>query len=201
MIKSKYQDNFEFVCWLKKYFDLNTPANNIKDYNPAQKRNNFDIDLSFLERISSKNNVGKESVNRFVPPRNSSRDNISTRQQLSLHKNNSNMSFLSNKENEGIEKNKEEKQMHYEVLRAERDFYFGKLRDIDHLLDNFDQNKTLEELIDSVRNIIYMTPEKTLVIEKDGTIKLEENHENILNIKRINYSPTKINNEGSMQLE
>ena len=112
------------------------------------------------------------------------------------------MSFLSNKENEILEKLKDEKQAHYDVLKAEREFFFGKLRDIDHLLDNLDEKKTVKELTLGIRSIIYMTPEKTVVIEQDGTIKLEENNDNILNIKELCYNNQEnCNYDISMQIE
>lgn len=190
MIRSKYQDNFEFISWMKKYFDANTTPSNLKDYNPLTRRNNFEIDLFFLEKNNSKPTLGKDSINnKSIFPRNSSRENITNRQ-MSIRKNNSNLSFLSNKENEIFEKNKEDykQNMTNDVLKAERDFYFSKLKDVDHLLDNFDRMKSCQELIDSIRNVLYMTPEKTIFIEQDGTIRLENNQDNILNLKSVNYN-------------
>lgn len=175
---------------MKKYFDANTTPSNVKDYNPLTRRNNFEIDLCFLERNNSKQTLGKDSINnKSIFPRNSSRENITSRQ-MSIRKNNSNLSFLSNKENEMFEKNKEDYKQHMtnDVLKAERDFYFSKLRDVDHLLDNFNRMKSCQELIDSIKNILYMTPEKTIFIEQDGTIRLENNQDNILNLKNVNYN-------------
>jgi len=114
------------------------------------------------------------------------------------------MSFLSNKENELLEKIKDEKYLHYDVLKAEREFFFGKLRDIDHLLDNFDRNKTMEEMVGAIRSVLYMTPNKIVVIGEDGSLKFEETNENILNLKELNFNNTnggKHNDDISMQIE
>ena len=199
MVKSKYQDNFEFICWMKKFYESNPPSS-MRDYNPVMRRNNSEIDLTFLEKLGSKPQGSKESLgkNQFMAPRNSSRD-LSNRP-MSLNKNNSNLSFLSNKENELLEKIKDEKYMHYDVLKAEREFFFGKLRDIDHLLDNFDRNKQVKDLVGDIRNILYMTPDKTVTIGEDGTLKFEEVQENVVNIKEINYNNGG-NYDGSMQIE
>lgn len=172
----------------------------MRDYNPIMRRNNSEIDLTFLEKLGSKPQGNKESLgkNQFMAPRNSSRD-LSNRP-MSLNKNNSNLSFLSNKENELLEKIKDEKYMHYDVLKAEREFFFGKLRDIDHLLDNFDRNKQVNDLIGDIRNILYMTPDKTVTIGEDGTLKFEEAQENVVNIKEINFNNGG-NYNGSMQIE
>lgn len=46
--KSKYQDNLEFIQWMKRYYDLynkNEPTN----YDPIVARKNIDTDFSFVE--------------------------------------------------------------------------------------------------------------------------------------------------------
>ena len=187
---------------MRRFFDSNVPSS-IKDYNPQTRRNNVEIDLTYLEKINTKPLNGKDSTgkNMLIAPRNSSRELLSNRP-MSLNKNCSNLSFLSNKENnEILEKLKDEKQAHYDILKAEREFFFGKLRDVDHLLDNFDRGKNVEDLAGAIRSILYMTPEKTVVILADGNLKIEENQENILNIKELAYNGENFNYDISMQIE
>lgn len=43
------------------------------------------------------------------------------------------------------------------TYKNERDFYFSKLKDIDHLLDVCTENKT-ENLILQIKNILYSLP-------------------------------------------
>lgn len=210
-MKSKYQDNFEFISWMKKFYDANLPASS-KDYNPLLRRNNSEIDLTFLEKEKEKEKasvklpIGKDSIgkNAFIAPRNSSREPISNRP-LSINKNNSNMSFLSNKENELFEKLRDEKYLHYDVLKAEREFFFGKLRDIDHLLDNFDRKGKVEEVVAAVRRILYNTPDKTIIIGEDGSLKFEGNNDQTLSLKEVNYNDGKSSetcrDDVSMQIE
>lgn len=44
------------------------------------------------------------------------------------------------------------------LFKNERDFYFSKLKDIDHLLDVFQENSA-ENLINSIKNILYSLPD------------------------------------------
>ena len=46
--KSKYQDNLEFIQWLKRYFDLFN-KNNDNSYDPKAARKNAQVDFSFVE--------------------------------------------------------------------------------------------------------------------------------------------------------
>ena len=42
LVKGKYQDNLEFLQWLKKYFDVKQIA---MDYDPMERRNNCDLEI------------------------------------------------------------------------------------------------------------------------------------------------------------
>jgi RP/EB family microtubule-associated protein len=46
--KCKYQDNLEFIQWLKRYFDLHN-KNPLAHYDPADARKNAQVDLSFVD--------------------------------------------------------------------------------------------------------------------------------------------------------
>lgn len=46
LAKAKYQDNLEFIQWLKRYFDVNS-GNKGASYMPEERRGNPQIDFSF----------------------------------------------------------------------------------------------------------------------------------------------------------
>jgi RP/EB family microtubule-associated protein len=46
--KGKYQDNLEFVQWLKRYFDLHN-KNDLSNYDATTARKNAQVDLSFVD--------------------------------------------------------------------------------------------------------------------------------------------------------
>ena len=58
-----------------------------------------------------------------------------------------------------------------DTLEKERDFYFGKLRDIEMLLQaNPSQQNTLTE---QVLKILYASEEEKVQIDDDGTLHIE----------------------------
>lgn len=58
----------------------------------------------------------------------------------------------------------------FKKVRNERDFYYGKLRDIDHYLDVFDRDVGVETLAKYIRDIVYSMPEQEVRIEEDGEV-------------------------------
>ena len=47
--KAKYQDNLEFIQWLKRYYDVN--CGNSSAYNPEDRRGSIKIDFGFADKI------------------------------------------------------------------------------------------------------------------------------------------------------
>lgn len=46
--KAKYQDNLEFIQWLKRYFDLHNKTN-VATYDAPGARKNAPVDLGFVD--------------------------------------------------------------------------------------------------------------------------------------------------------
>ncbi len=49
MAKAKYQDNLEFIQWLKRYYDKNC-GDRGANYNPEERRGKVQIDFGFAEK-------------------------------------------------------------------------------------------------------------------------------------------------------
>lgn len=49
LAKAKYQDNLEFIQWLKRYYDINCGERG-NNYMAEEKRGNVPIDFSFAEK-------------------------------------------------------------------------------------------------------------------------------------------------------
>ena len=49
LAKAKYQDNLEFIQWLKRYYDLNCGERG-NNYKPEERRGNVVVDFSFAEK-------------------------------------------------------------------------------------------------------------------------------------------------------
>ena len=47
--KARYQDNLEFIQWLKRYYQVNA-VNKIDPYKAEERRGNVKVDFSFAEK-------------------------------------------------------------------------------------------------------------------------------------------------------
>jgi Microtubule-binding protein involved in cell cycle control len=185
---------------MKKFFQAN--CNNWSNYDPVSRRGNVEPDFSFIDKVAattkptvSKDSVAKGSVlskqkSILAPKALGSRvDSLNTSKYTGGSNSNSGSTTnlfanLSNKENELLadinammEKQKTaDKSPQIEVLKAERDFYYFKLRDIDHILDVY-KDSSVETLINNIREILYMTPEKIAIVLEDGNIKIKNKNE------------------------
>lgn len=204
LIKARYNDNLEFAQWMRKFVQTN--ANSWKEYDPVARRGNHDPDFTFVEKATTvgKPSVCKESVAKagaigkpksILAPRMTNLKNDSMYSQRSseggsMHGGSTSNLFTSltpaeNKVlsdlNNMIERQKADKNPQLEILRSERDFYYSKLRDIDHVLDMYKGN-SVEALMNTIREVLYLTPEKIVIVCEDGDIKIknkiEENDEN-----------------------
>eukprot|EP00033_Pygsuia_biforma_P001387 GCRY01001569.1.p1 GENE.GCRY01001569.1~~GCRY01001569.1.p1 ORF type:complete len:236 (+),score=27.98 GCRY01001569.1:167-874(+) len=98
LVKGKYQDNLEFLQWMKRFHDINFGGDN-EDYDAASRRQ---------ETVAAKA-PPKPKTAKTTPPATTSK-------------------------NEHVNQLKEENEKlrtTIEGLEKERDFYFGKLRDIE----------------------------------------------------------------------
>lgn len=67
-----------------------------------------------------------------------------------------------------------QKLAHFDTMKGERDFYYSKLRDIDHVLDSY-KDSSSELLIQTIRDIIYLSPDKIGVVDEDGHFVVKGN--------------------------
>ncbi|XP_033931348.1 microtubule-associated protein RP/EB family member 3-like isoform X3 [Pseudochaenichthys georgianus] len=144
LVKGKFQDNFEFLQWFKKFFDANFDG---KEYDPLMSRQG-------QEGTPPPPNPGPVRTSPTVPkpapppqkqiivaaprkPNNTSR-NGGDSELVELHQQLSDLKLTI----DGLEK--------------ERDFYFGKLRDIEVLCqDSESENPIFNKIMD----VLYSTEE------------------------------------------
>uniref|UniRef100_A0A3B3WG32 Microtubule-associated protein RP/EB family member 3 n=1 Tax=Poecilia mexicana TaxID=48701 RepID=A0A3B3WG32_9TELE len=133
LVKGKFQDNFEFVQWFKKFFDANYDG---KEYDPMLARQGQDV--------APAPNPGDHFIHK--PKRNPGKPNPSW---LSLH----GLAELL----DGSKALLMELKLTVDGLEKERDFYFSKLRDIELICQEHESenNPVLSRIID----ILYATEE------------------------------------------
>ncbi|XP_061720389.1 microtubule-associated protein RP/EB family member 1-like isoform X1 [Cydia pomonella] len=160
LIKGRFQDNFEFLQWFKKFFDANYDG---REYDAFEARGGFMIGSGACEagvplcagalapvpapaqrvrRAAPPSGIGKANTTVRSPPVNVSRLNQSAKgdskalDELNLQVNELKATI------DGLEK--------------ERDFYFGKLRDIEVICQEMEEQQN-GPIVQKILDILYAT--------------------------------------------
>ncbi|PKU27549.1 microtubule-associated protein rp eb family member 3 isoform x1 [Limosa lapponica baueri] len=158
LVKGKFQDNFEFIQWFKKFFDANYDG---KEYNPLLARQGQDVapppnpgDHIFnkpKKPIGTAGNVGvPRGVKRGLRPPGASPSQPGADGSVSL------LQLMDLK-------------LTVDGLEKERDFYFSKLRDIELICQEHENENS--PIITGIISVLYATEEGFAPPEDD---ELEE---------------------------
>ncbi|KAI9314928.1 calponin homology domain-containing protein [Dichotomocladium elegans] len=144
LIKCKFQDNLEFMQWIKRFWDQNFPGGS---YDALARRKGGNMGPSAATAKPGSGPLG--SVGRARPssrsgpsPRNAPTENGSSAVAMEL------------------DKQINELKLTVDGLEKERDFYFGKLRDIEILIQNAterQQNAEPPAAFKEIQNVLYST--------------------------------------------
>jgi len=162
LIRGRFQDNFEFLQWFKKFFDANFDG---ADYDALEARSGITLGKGRgahqdggkrLERIPSQ--VSRNMASRHPPLRQHVQSPTSRKVSGSGDSNSAQVEELSQQIME--------MRLTIEGLEKERDFYFGKLRDIEIVVQEMggDDDEQGKEILD----ILYATEEGFAVPEGTG---------------------------------
>ncbi|XP_065087699.1 microtubule-associated protein RP/EB family member 1 isoform X4 [Ochlerotatus camptorhynchus] len=174
LIKGRFQDNFEFLQWFKKFFDANYDG---REYDALEAR--FGIQLG-SGAIQNELGVGElpkrhiqapksqkypthhvtSTVSKVTPSRPVAQTVSRPTGGLSSTANaskSSSQNSVSNQQVEELTTQVMDMRLHLEGLEKERDFYFSKLRDIEILCQEDEQNEVPNSLIQRILNILYAT--------------------------------------------
>ncbi|XP_051724729.1 microtubule-associated protein RP/EB family member 3a isoform X2 [Ctenopharyngodon idella] len=141
LVKGKFQDNFEFVQWFKKFFDANYDG---KEYDPLQARQGQDVAPS--------PNPGPQRTSPTVPK------NMPTPQRVTttIRKNPTHArNGASDAEIMELNQQLMELKLTVDGLEKERDFYFSKLRDIELICQEHETEN--DPIISRIIDILYAT--------------------------------------------
>ncbi|XP_061591516.1 microtubule-associated protein RP/EB family member 1-like [Cololabis saira] len=150
LVKGKFQDNFEFVQWFKKFFDANYDG---KDYDPLEARQGQDALPTPNSAMSALNKPPKKALSQAPqrPPVAKVAPKIASpgaRKQ-----------GMGGGDEERAELMNEVESLRSTIqdMEKERDFYFGKLRNIELICQEKEGegDPTLQRIID----ILYATDE------------------------------------------
>jgi RP/EB family microtubule-associated protein len=130
LVKGKFQDNFEFIQWFKKFFDTNYDG---KDYDPVAARQGQETAVapSFVAPALNKLKKPLGSSSAAAPrPISTKRTTATPKAGPGVVRKNPG---VGNGDDEAAELMQQVKvlKLTVEDLEKERDFYFGKLRNIE----------------------------------------------------------------------
>eukprot|EP00587_Corethron_hystrix_P006353 CAMPEP_0113323886 /NCGR_PEP_ID=MMETSP0010_2-20120614/16646_1 /TAXON_ID=216773 ORGANISM="Corethron hystrix, Strain 308" /NCGR_SAMPLE_ID=MMETSP0010_2 /ASSEMBLY_ACC=CAM_ASM_000155 /LENGTH=351 /DNA_ID=CAMNT_0000183019 /DNA_START=249 /DNA_END=1304 /DNA_ORIENTATION=- /assembly_acc=CAM_ASM_000155 len=192
LIRAKYQDNLEFCQWLKAFCEHT--ASDRPDYDPVAARSaskggkkmststtkstvrSFPNETSRNSRSKTtpapmlKENISKQKSNQrrqSKPSINRGCDRVLTSPSVvadaKLIKKNTDLTAR----NEALEQNIIE-------LEKERDFYFGKLRDIEVMCQSYEEKPENErshtELLKDVFRVLYATTDDEVFVDNEGKL-------------------------------
>jgi len=198
LVKAKYQDNLEFLQWIKRYFDLHN-ASQPGDYNPLERRKFAYVgDKKHMhsgatsggpsEKSDKIEKVVKTSV---IAPKKTS-DQALKPKPIVVSKPSSAMGSkqtapkstkslkpaeVKEKKETGSENSGNqvaELKATVEGLEKERDFYFGKLREIEILCQNSDPSL---EVVQQVFKIMYATDDSEEFVSQESVPLEQDNQE------------------------
>jgi len=175
LVKGRFQDNFEFLQWFKKFFDANYDG---REYNAMEARGGVVIGSGAVgssgvsgsgstlnsrmpqqRNIANNKPVGRAAPTTRVVPQKPApgvrRSPLTSNNSHGDHCDNS----IDLQKLEEMDSRMNEMKLTVDSLERERDFYYGKLREIEVLCQSNDQNDDKNLVTDKILEILYATEE------------------------------------------
>lgn len=171
LVKAKYQDNLEFMQWIKRYFDLNY---NGEPYDAVGRRKGNDLFYigSGNKPVKKAGGAGGAGARKkFNPP--SAASSGATKKftkPTGASIGGGAGSAAQKKKITELEGEVAELKLTSDTLEKERDFYFGKLRDIEVLLQAYQDQEI--PVVDMVLKILYATEDEKVEVDDSGNLNI-----------------------------
>lgn len=174
LVKAKYQDNLEFMQWIKRYFDLNY---NGEPYDAVGRRKGQELyyigagnkpvkggppPAGGAKKFTKPTGAGAAGgAKRFTKPAAASSIGGGAGGAGSA---------AQKKKIQELEGEIAELRLTSDTLEKERDFYFGKLRDIEVLLQAYQDQEI--PVVDMVLKILYATEDEKVEVDDSGNLNI-----------------------------
>jgi RP/EB family microtubule-associated protein len=193
LIRAKYQDNLEFCQWLKAFFDLAGVHRDNYDPVAARAKGKGAKDVSrFLDKTASSHNskplpsqprpraTTSRPTTKPMTTSGAVRSNYYQPQNENKRLNPSKTDVKTDaiiadatlmKKNSELNAKLSEMEVAYAEVEKERDFYFEKLRDVEVMLQVYQEkgdNKDPERLVENVFKVLYAAAEDSYTVDDDG---------------------------------
>ncbi|XP_059913399.1 microtubule-associated protein RP/EB family member 1b [Gadus macrocephalus] len=167
LVKGKFQDNFEFVQWFKKFFDANYDG---QDYDPLEARQGQDA-TSLTPATSALSRPPKKILN--PAPQRAAVAKVAPK----MAPTNARRTMMGGGDEEKAELHQEVDVLKTTIqdMEKERDFYFGKLRNIELICQEKEGegDPTLQRIIE----ILYATDEGFVIPDAESEEQEQEQEE------------------------
>ncbi|XP_030067526.1 microtubule-associated protein RP/EB family member 1 isoform X2 [Microcaecilia unicolor] len=164
LVKGKFQDNFEFVQWFKKFFDANYDG---KEYDPVAARQGQEtvvaptLSASVLSKPRKMLNSSSAAPQRSVVAQ---RTNVAPKAGPGIVR----------EESAELIQQLNALKSAVEDLEKERDFYFGKLRSIELICqENEGEN---DPMLQRIVEILYATDEGFVIPDEGAPLEEQEEY-------------------------
>ncbi|XP_053684559.1 microtubule-associated protein RP/EB family member 1 isoform X7 [Sabethes cyaneus] len=174
LIKGRFQDNFEFLQWFKKFFDANYDG---REYDALEARFGILLGSGAIQNELGVGELPKRHIqapkSQKLPPHHvtstvtpsrpaAPMGNLERRQiggvgATTIASKSSSQNSVTNQQVDELTNQVQDMRLHLEGLEKERDFYFSKLRDIEILCQEDEPNEGQNELVQRILNILYAT--------------------------------------------
>jgi len=155
LVKGRFQDNFEFIQWFKKFFDANYGGNH---YDPTAARGG--VDPGPPSKLAANGNHSRMAQPRQLPSKIAP---VVSRPSASASRPGTRVPANLNNQLDELNAQLLDSKLTIEGLEKERDFYFGKLRDIEVLC----QEQESSEFSQKVLAVLYQTEDGFAVPDDD----------------------------------
>jgi len=177
LVKAKYQDNLEFMQWLKRYYDMH--ANPAVPYDPLARRKGVG-----MVSTTQPGQKAKKPAMAVMP---------SAKRAFLAKENKMDTMPMMAVKSEEMNKELVTLQTANAALKKERDLYFGKLRDLEILVHFHEKERT--PLVECIEKILYATEDDKITIDDKGQLRVASEGE------MVEERPTAMVDTGKGQVE
>lgn len=185
LIKGRFQDNFEFLQWFKKFFDANYDG---KEYDASGARENLPMGFGVgsTSKLNSSGTQKRTAIATVTAPKakpmptrtvapvsRAPAGGVGIKPKVSGHESNGGAhNAVTSHQIEELSNQVMDMKLNLEGLEKERDFYFSKLRDIEILCQEAEETGP-HPLVQKIVEILYATedgfapPEETAPEEEE----------------------------------
>lgn len=183
LVKGRFQDNFEFLQWFKRFFDANYQG---QDYDAVAARGTASVGSG-----ANGSSAGVPRPRSRMPMASATNGHSRTPQSRPAVRSapgarapntgpargtSNGSSAAAMAQIEDLNAQLLEKNLAIEGLEKERDFYFGKLRDIEVLTQEGESIEGASEFCQKVLGVLYATEDGFAVPDDDGSDLLPPEH-------------------------